>query len=38
MKKILTIIWNTLHSIGEARAAAHMARTGDLETARNMLK
>lgn len=38
MKKILTTIWNILHSIGEARAAAYIARSGDLKTAENMLK
>jgi hypothetical protein len=38
MKKILTVIWTILHSIGEARAAAYTARMGDLKAAENMLK
>ena len=38
MKKILTVILDILYSIGEARAAAYIARSGDLKTAENMLK
>ena len=38
MKKTLAVIWNILEAIGRARSAAHFARTGDLEAARNMLK
>jgi hypothetical protein len=38
MKKILVAIYGILQSIAEARAAAYVARSGDLHTARNMLK
>ena len=38
MKNILTAIWSILLSSGEARAAAYIARSGDLKTAENMLK
>jgi len=38
MKNTLNVIWSILRSIGEARAAAHFARTGDLKAAENMLK
>lgn len=38
MKKIITAVWNFLHSVGQARAAAHFARIGDYKSAQALYK
>ena len=36
MKKIINAFWNVLTSVGEARYAAHLARTGRVEEAKKI--
>lgn len=37
MKKVTEAIWNFFQSLGQAKAAAHFARTGDHKTAQAIM-
>lgn len=37
MKNFIQVIWNFLHSFGQARAAAHFARIGDHKSAQAIM-
>ena len=38
MKKFTKFIWSVLHGIGQAKAAAHFARTGNYKAAQAVYK